>query len=830
MSESVVKLKIDSKEYEANIKRIGNVLTEYYNKVRAGGDTLMVLDEGILEATQAMGELETKSVNTKAALRELTQATMDMTASYRSLTDEEKASPLGQAMQRSIAQMTERAGQMRDAMADVQASITRSASDTRAFDQIAGGMTLMTSGYQTMAGAAKLFGIETEDNVEVLATLQSAMAVTSGLQSIQNALQKQSALMQGVMAAKAGLAAAAQKLVAAATGDATKAQAAFNAVANANPYVLLASAVVAVGTALYAFSKASSNAKKENEEYQKSVEESKRRTDEARNSYISATAEMVNTTSRIMSLRAAYINANDEISKTRILKDAQQEFHKLGIECNSLNKVQRTLVQNGDKVIEMLTLQANAAALSAIRMEVFKKSFEDTLSNRIAERGGISNLDENDIIYATALASADKLVTTIDERLSSINGKVQTLKSGLGISSGSIGTSSRSVKTETVVDIKTETVVDKQAENTKKINTLTNEFVTASETRRNAIIDEIAALQQENAEIQKLKDIAQGKGGTKLGEASVTTSSYFRTRAKFANDDSLSSKDIQDYVSGLKTALDNEQLGSELYTKIAGELKNATAFADAFELAIKSGLEGSDLTSISTILQEKLLGEGIDESSIQSFLDSINQYIEDADLKLVIDVDTKQIVNAINLQEKKSKEMAKEWSAAGSAIQSVGSALQQIEDPAAKVMGIIGQAVATIALGFAQAAAQDSKLGVWGWIAAVAGGLGTMISTISAIKSATSGFAEGGIIPGNYYSGDQLRTSEYGIQSGELVLNRAQQGNLAAQLTDRGATGGMNGVPYVTGETIVLGANNHLRRSGQGEIVTTSMLRRYGLI
>ena len=822
MSESVVKLKIDSKEYEANIKRIGNVLTEYYNKVRAGGGTLMVLDEGILEATQAMGELETKSVNTKAALRELTQATMDMTASYRSLTDEEKASPLGQAMQRSIAQMTERAGQMRDAMADVQASITRSASDTRAFDQIAGGMTLMTSGYQTMAGAAKLFGIETEDNVEVLATLQSAMAVTSGLQSIQNALQSQSAVMMGIQSVQTAAAAAAQTSFAGATGVATAAQAAFNAVANANPYVLLASAVVAVGTALYAFSKASSNAKKENEEYQKSVEESKRRTDEARNSYISATAEMVNTTSRIMSLRSAYINANDEISKTRILKDAQQEFHKLGIECNSLNEVQRTLVQNVDKVIEMLTIQANAAALSAIRMEAFKKSFEAILSNRIAEKGGTSKLDDNDILYATSLASANKLVTTIDERLSSINGKVQTLKSGLGIGSGSVKTSPKSVNTETVVD--------KQAENTKKINTLTNEFVTASETRRNAIIDEIAALQQENAEIQKLKDIAQGKGGTKLGEASVTTSSYFRTRSKFANDDSLSSKDIQDYVSGLKTALDNEQLGSELYTKIAGELKNATAFADAFELAIKSGLEGSDLSSISTILQEKLLGEGIDESSIQSFLDSINQYIEDADLKLVIDVDTKQIVNAINLQEKKSKEMAKEWSAAGSAIQSVGSALQQIEDPAAKVMGIIGQAVATIALGFAQAAAKDSKLGVWGWIAAVAGGLGTMLSTISAIKSATSGFAEGGIIPGNYYSGDQLRTSDYGIQSGELVLSRAQQGNLASQLTDRGATAGMTGVPYVTGETIVLGANNHLRRSGQGEIVTTSMLRKYGLI
>ena len=244
MSDSVVKIRIDSKEYDANIKRAGQALTDYFNKVKEGGGTLMHLDEGVMEAVKAMGELGTLANNTKGGLRELTQATTDMTAAYRALTDEEKASPLGQAMQKSIAQMTERAGNMRDAMADVQASINNAASDTRVFDQIAGGAQMMTAGFQSAVGAMKLFGVETDNNVEVLAQLQAAMGVVNGLQTIQTALQKQSAVMQGVQAVQAAAAAAAQTSLAGATGAATVAQKAFNVVANANPYVLLATAVL----------------------------------------------------------------------------------------------------------------------------------------------------------------------------------------------------------------------------------------------------------------------------------------------------------------------------------------------------------------------------------------------------------------------------------------------------------------------------------------------------------------------------------------------------------------------------------------------------------
>lgn len=158
------------------------------------------------------------------------------------------------------------------------------------------------------------------------------------------------------------------------------------------------------------------------------------------------------------------------------------------------------------------------------------------------------------------------------------------------------------------------------------------------------------------------------------------------------------------------------------------------------------------------------------------------------------------------------------WDAALGSISGLGSALAAIEDPAVKVLGIIAQAIATVALSFAQALSKDTKLGVFGWIAAAAAGTAAMFSTISAIKSATAGsYAEGGIVPGNSFSGDNLTAN---VNSGELILNRAQQNTLAAQLRQQNSNNKSYQPSYVSGEQIWVAMNRYLKRSGQGEVLT----------
>lgn len=178
----------------------------------------------------------------------------------------------------------------------------------------------------------------------------------------------------------------------------------------------------------------------------------------------------------------------------------------------------------------------------------------------------------------------------------------------------------------------------------------------------------------------------------------------------------------------------------------------------------------------------------------------------------------KEVIAEVNQQmDDMNKKLAQEKMAFNLAAQSAsafGQALAGIEDPAAKAAGTVMQAVASIALGFATASASPSTAGTgWGWLAWVAAGAAAMATTISTIHSLT-GYASGGEIKGNSYSGDQIPIM---ANAGEIVLNRAQQGAIAAGLQ---SARGNNLTARVTGEQIVLAANNYLKRTGQGELVT----------
>ena len=152
---------------------------------------------------------------------------------------------------------------------------------------------------------------------------------------------------------------------------------------------------------------------------------------------------------------------------------------------------------------------------------------------------------------------------------------------------------------------------------------------------------------------------------------------------------------------------------------------------------------------------------------------------------------------------------------AANAVSSIGSAFANIEDPTAKAAGTVMQAIASIALGFAQAAAaKDTTASGWGWLAWLAAGAAAMATTISTIHSLT-GFENGGEIKGNSYSGDNIPIM---ANAGEVVLTRAQQGNLAAQLQGTGSNVHVTG--ELRGESIYLAVNRSLKRRGKGELVT----------
>jgi len=253
-----------------------------------------------------------------------------------------------------------------------------------------------------------------------------------------------------------------------------------------------------------------------------------------------------------------------------------------------------------------------------------------------------------------------------------------------------------------------------------------------------------------------------------------------------------------------------EELQQSIRIKLADDASSidTTSLNNLLSVAIQNGID-----SLNPNFEELMykMGEGFDipDSAWDELTAQINEHLANLGLDPIeLDVKTGGVKEA----QKDVGNLADNVQGAIGVFGQLGSAMQQIDDPGAKVAGLVMGAVAEVAATFA--GSLKGTFTPWDWIAAAISGVSTMIATISAIKSATSGgFANGGIVPGNSFSGDNLRTSDYGINAGELILNRAQQGAIAGQL--QGAAQQTVMVEgRISGKDILLSANNTNRAAG----------------
>ena len=286
----------------------------------------------------------------------------------------------------------------------------------------------------------------------------------------------------------------------------------------------------------------------------------------------------------------------------------------------------------------------------------------------------------------------------------------------------------------------------------------------------------------------------------------------------------------------LQTELDGALKMREEYVKRAQELHNqvpspaspASTSDSVIGKGRSSSSKGFDISSIAFDPNKALLsavkGDGEDGPSEvwKAITEGAKEATSEVD-NLTAAFEKLNEAQGVTVKDanKESKSMSDSWRTASAAIGAVGNAMSGLKNPAIDIMTVIGQSIATIALAYAQNLAKDKTTSgnIWAFIAAAAAATISMATTIASIHSST-GYAQGGIVKGNSYSGDNI----YGgpdamVNAGELVLTKAQQSTLASQLQD----GGMRNINLsgrVVGEDIFLSADRYARRSGRGSILT----------
>lgn len=277
--------------------------------------------------------------------------------------------------------MAARAAELKDAMADAQTEVKAMSSDTQQLDATMGAASAASGGMSAVTGTMALMGTTSETATDAQKNLGAAVGIVSGLTAVQNALQKESNVMTGIRILQTKAATKAEQLDTAAktkntaaTAGATIAQRIFNAVAAANPYVLLAIALITVVGALVAFAAGANRAAKEQTKLNKALAAQLDYMEQLAASETRANNERIQALKNELDVAKA---RNASISETRALEDEiynervkahdkQMEIYGeqvAGLEANraKVEQLQKTLLE---------LQQAQAAGKNRLRVDV----------------------------------------------------------------------------------------------------------------------------------------------------------------------------------------------------------------------------------------------------------------------------------------------------------------------------------------------------------------------------------------------------------------------------------------------------------------------------
>lgn len=394
--------------------------------------------KGMQDATNSAKQYETETRkisdslgNFKKEFGAARREVMNLAQAYSKLDAEAKKSQFGREMAKQLEEAKQKAAEMLDMQGDLNQELRNMASDTRVLDTLSEGMGAFLNVTSSAVGVLAMFTDDEKSAREAVVMFTTAQSILNSLTAVGNMIQGQSNTMLAVRKVQELATTAAIKIRTVAEGKgiiatkaATAAQKVFNAVASANPYVLLATAIIGVATACYVFATKSSEAKEKEEEMKKAAEAAKEAFEKQRETMGQAAASFITTVSKIEHLREQYKSTNNELEKTEILREATKEFKGLGIEVKNLNDAQRILIQDGDKVIALLKAQGEAAALTAIRTELLKNKFMELYKS-----------GRNDFNQAYNIAEymlGDQL-DAIDKRIVKTQASISQLKKGLGV-------------------------------------------------------------------------------------------------------------------------------------------------------------------------------------------------------------------------------------------------------------------------------------------------------------------------------------------------------------------------------------------------------------
>ena len=763
-----VKLSLDASGYTQSIEKASEKTREYTNQV-----------------TKISKDLPNLTREMKTAQRE----TLNLTLAVSRLTEEQRNSAEGQAMIRMLEETKQRAADLTDMLGDTRTQIRNMASDTLDLDAATDAISILGNTFSSLQGTIGLVTGDTDKMKKAVTAFTTVQSTLNAVTSISNTIQKQSALITVLSTKYTKLktivtraAAIAEIRNTAATNKGKVGQNAFNmslAIGKAllgDWKSLLLAAGVAVGgyaaiTAMTAedTKKLQEEEKKANQEEEALMKAQNRHDDMIRDKYINTVADL---RSKYDELKESYKQLKTEKEKSDWIKKHQEGFKQLGFAVEGVDDANKLLIDNADEMIEYFDLVGQAAALAALKIE----AYQEAARLKLLQKEHTSKL-------GSQFSAGSQLDAATAGRYGLKYGSDYEWKNPNGVhdkivltAEGAAKANAESAKQSSVTKKNNEEIA-KQEERIKSIR----EEQLEVEKKRQEVINRIGVLQAGSTTSSSSSTSGTTNGPTKeeiQQRANELTQYYKDNPIKISID--YSEAEIEDKIKKLQTKLKNTPLTIDgvfnpEIDKIKGQIET---------------------------WQEKLKPKKsiVDE---EEFTNSITRGIESS---------KKALQDWDDAQTRSKEQKLEEFNQIGEGVQNMGSIFASISqmtgDENIAIMGIIGQAVANIALSFSKAMASHKSITIWDWIGAAATGLATMVSIIGTIKQQTSGYATGGVVGGNSYTGDNLLVR---VNSKERILTAKQNKALndgLAQINSFDQVGRLYGNVTVKGSDLNIAMKN----------------------
>ena len=762
-----VDLELNAKGYTQGINEAKNATAQYTNAT-------VDLKKETEDYLSQFGSL-------RKQLRGAKQEAFNLAAQFSQLSKTEKDSEIGQQLAGELQFAIEKAAELEDVMSDTNDAIRNAASDTAGLDAFKESLEVGKDLATAYIGVlAKMTG-----NEEALKNALSSLAIVQGsfnaVIKATNMLQKNSATMIALQRAGVLSLAQAEKISAAAANASSIAYKGLGKAMKAIPFIAIAAAVLAIGKAIVDYATGANKATKEAEKLNKELTGTKKIINDLSTAYNSNYASSLGKTlSLYKQLQTSYSKLSTQQEKSKWIKENTEKFKELGVSITNVNDADKILIKQSKDVIQAFKLRAEAAAEATRLQDLYVKRIE-------AETKARANASKNNFKSGDKVQQGDVERYGLQEGIDykQYKDKVGMFYTDAGAMKAMEASAARNIQKYTQdIDAEINASAERLAATTEKLNNVltgstNNNTGGGLKTETKTDIDILPKANKVNKQIDDWFKAYDKKIATKTKESAEMNKGVVDINFL------TSPQQIQGTENAIQQALQVDDIKFDFSAL-------PEAMQEAADEAVQSLDRLAEAMAIAGQQRAKFMAAG-DTKGVEEMDKQLSKLTEDYNKQ-------SEEVDKYSKRSEKIGKLTSAFGSVGNKVGELGSLFSQLgdatDDAGVKTMGIIAQAVATMALSFANAL---KNCGSWyEWLVFGVTGMVQLASMVSQIKQLTAGgYAEGGIIPGNSFAGDKVMAM---VNSGEMVLNTHQQKNLFDMLNGITGTGIASSKVELTGK------------------------------